>query len=466
MSRKDLQHITLNYAENQAIHINNEANFCAEPHTKISSDSESDFESGAGFAPFLRGVSSTMYIRAPWDIQQSARLNTITEYNAFYKRNFKAGQRHFSLDFNCNRNETLRVDTLDQFKSVFKDIPLNAITISLKNDANVLANLAFYFATVETQGLDLNNVKGTFEVDVLENLNLLNNTENSEHSISDILELTKTEAPHFNVICICNDSSKHLSLETELALMLISGNNILKKGIDSGLKIDHITPSLSFNFEIGLNHFNEISKLRAARLLWAKIVKSYHPKDEKSLALHIHCKTKTTDPKNLNSENAVTKATIGALASIFGGTQSLKTQSVISSTLESERLDKNIQLFLQKETQITKTVDPWAGSFYVEKQTQELAKKAWSIFEAYQNTNKIPEDIQSALLQFEAHDLEYANVIQTLNPLPMNRDDDTVADLLSKLTEASKNNDKNRLTLAIKAVKSNATFSEICKDIN
>ncbi|WP_434035463.1 methylmalonyl-CoA mutase family protein [Formosa sp. 4Alg 33] len=466
MSRKDLQHISLNSAKNQAQNSCDEANFQTEHHALISGDSDSDFEFGAGIPPFLRGISSTMYIRSPWDIQQTAHLNVVEDYNAFYKRNFEAGQRHFVLDFICNSDETICVETLDQFISVFKDIPLDAITISIKNNAKGLVYLAFYIATAEAQNLNIKDLKGSFIVDALEGLNLFNTANSSKNTIAEILDVTKSQTPLFNGISICNDTLRHASQETELAVMLISANNLLKNGVDSGLKIDHIASRLSLNFGVGMNHFSDISKLRAARLLWAKVVKTYQPNNGNALALHIHCKAKPVSDSNSNSENAVTQATIGALTSVFGGTQSLETQTVIPSTLESDCLDKNIQLFLQKETQITKTVDPWAGSFYIEKRTQELSEKAWSIFETYQNSNILSDTVTSELIKKATEHSALKKTTPSTKSTPIHRDENSVADTLPKLTEAFKKNDENRLTLAIKAVKSKATFSEICKVAN
>ena len=451
MSRKNLQHITLNTVEGPTLN---------------SGIFESDFEFGAGFAPFLRGISSTMYIRLPWDILQSVEFNSINDYNSFYKRSIKAGQHHFSLNFNCNRDKSSLVETLEQFKSVFKDIPLNDIKISFKDDVYLLANLAFYIVTAETLGIELKNLNGTFEIDALKELNLLTSSNTSKKIFSDVLKFTKTDLLNFSSISIYSDPLQSLNVETELALMLISGQNQLKKGIDSGLKIDDIAPRLSFSFEIGLNHFSEISKLRVARFLWAKIVKSYLPKNEKSLALHIQCKANSSNSNSLETENGVTKATVGALASVFGGTQRLYTQTTTPSSFKSERLDKNIQLYLQAETQITKTVDPWAGSIYVEKQTKELARKTWSIFKTFETSGKFPEDIQSEIFRFKPHALEVKNLIENINPSISDRDEATVSNSLLKITEATRNEEKNILTLAINAVKCKATFSEICQAVN
>ncbi|MDW5289720.1 methylmalonyl-CoA mutase family protein [Formosa sp. PL04] len=479
MSRKNLQHITLKSTEKPAKKNQNKSDFSSENSTIQSTFSEVDLEDlhhldfAAGISPYLRGISSTMYVTSTWNINQSAQFYSSEAYNAFYIRQFKAGQRSFYLDLDWKQNEKFNIETLEHFKGIFKHISLEEISISLSDNAISLPLLAFYIVTAETQNLNLEQLKGNFNVDVLTDLNIQNRAKNSERITSDILAYAKTNLPKFNSISISGDTLHTITSnpETQLALMLICGNKQLKEGLASGLKIDDITPRLSFNFELGLQHFTEIAKLRAARMLWAKIVKSHHPKNEKSLALHIHSRTISNGFSNSDLCHSVTKTTIEAAAAAFGGSQSLQTQSLYTSTSESERLDRNIQLYLKEETQITKTVDPWAGSFYVEKRTSDFAEKTWELFEAYETLGKLPDSIQTTLYQLNVNTSnlnksEDKNSFQPLQETPLNRDEDAITNALLRLKKATHNSNENLLTLAIEAVRNHATLSEIYNALN
>ncbi|CDF79948.1 methylmalonyl-CoA mutase [Formosa agariphila KMM 3901] len=471
MSRKNLQHITLKTTEASArlskdnLKASSDSYAIDSNNTLVETEGLHDLNFAAGIPPFLRGILSTMYITAPWTTSQSSNFNTVDDCNAYYKRLYKNGQRHFTFNVNSSAYSP---QTLEDFKSFFKDIPLNEITISLPYTCDSIALLAFYTVVSESQGLPKKTLNGVVNIDTLQGLNIKNTNQNSEKETSELFSDTLWHLPNFIAYSISNESLHHLNLspQEELALMLISGDKLLKSGLNSGLDIDTMASRLSFTLVSGLNLFTEISKLRAARILWAKLIKSYHPKHEQSQALHIQSNINTKQVKLNKRDNSVSKSVIQATAAVFGGTQSIQTQTTNTSTLDSERLNNNMQLFLQKETQISRTVDPWAGSYVVETRTSEIAKQVWDMFETFQNTKRLPEELLKTLSHVEINTLEKLHSTPTSSLTHINRDEDAVTRSLQKLRLDYRHNKENLLTLAIEAVKLQATLNEIVKSIN
>ncbi|WP_299781854.1 methylmalonyl-CoA mutase family protein [uncultured Formosa sp.] len=469
MSRKNLQHITLKFTEAPALDNQNKVGCASGDITVESTYTETDLEDvhhldfAAGIPPYLRGISSTMYVTSPWDMCQYSPLNSIETFNSFLKYQFEVGQREFLI--NCSTKNKFIPETLEDFKAIFKDIPLQDISVFFNTNEYLLPLLACYTTTAESHGLESKKLKGGFIIDVFSDLKTLKTTKNSR---LDALIFSNTYLPYFNRISISAVSlqSQVITPEIELALMLISGNNQIQKAMDSGLKIDDIAPRISFTFSIGLHHFSEIAKLRAVRLLWAKIVKSYHPKNDRSLALHIHSHTYTNQSSDHDISHSVTKSTIAAASAIFGGSQSLDTYSNKNSTPELKQLNNHTQWYLREETQITKTIDPWGGSFYVEKRTHDIAQQAWSIFKDYKTSGKLPERLITELSQYELDFSKTETSVQNSNISTINRDESAVKHALLKLTDARHSLDENVLTLAINAFKNQATYSEIYKAIN
>ncbi|PNW29736.1 methylmalonyl-CoA mutase family protein [Formosa algae] len=445
MSRKNLQHITLK----SIAHLSHEVDKYSDDN--LEAVQHLDFV--AGIPPFLRGISSTMYVTSPWNIIQSNIYTSSEEYNTFLKHRVKAGQRTFLFDLNTQNETHSLPETLTDFETIFKDIPLDKITILLKNTSYALPILAYYSELADTQGLVLNTIKGGFSIDVLECFS------DSEQGYINSVLFSNTILPNFNRIEISGDSlkAKELKPEMELALMLICGVTYIQKGLDLGLQIDDIATRLSFNFSIGMQHFTEIAKLRAARLLWAKIVTAYQPQSNASSALQIHCTTQHFD--TVDDYDVLAKSTIGAAAAVFAGTQDLQIQTTNTVNVESQ----NIHAFLKAETQITKTVDPWAGSYYVEKETHELALNTWKLIEEFQKTGDIPEDIQSELATYKSATIPHTD---SLKNGPSDRDEKAVSRALMNLEVDLKHNRNTVLKSTITAVKNQATLSEIVKLLN
>ncbi|WP_159024106.1 methylmalonyl-CoA mutase family protein [Formosa sp. L2A11] len=464
MSRKNLQHITLKTAESATKNLQDNVKFSSGDHTIKSVYSKTDLEHvnhlnfAAGMPPYLRGISSTMYVTSPWDTHLHTTLTSTDNFNCFLKDRFTAGQREFLLEISTKNEFT--PETLDDFKALFKDIPLQDISFYFNTNTCILPLLAFFITTAESQNLKLAFLKGGYNIDAITNLNTLKTTKNSS---LEALVFSNTYLPLFNRISISTASLQNqiFNPEIELAILLICGNNQIEKGLDYGLKIDDIATRLSFSFSIGLHYFSEIAKLRAARMLWAKIVKSYEPKNDTSLALHIKSLTNTNTLPNADIYSSVTKSTIKAASAIFGGSQSLETHTNRNSSPELERLDHNIQWYLKEETKITKTVDPWAGSFYVEKQTHDIAIKAWGIFEIYKETGTFSEAIQTELNKLKTDNSQKNSTITKTDC------DNTIAKThLLNITKAVKQNTSNVLELTIEAVKNGASFIEIYKVLN
>ena len=479
----------------------------------------------AGIAPNLRGPYSTMYVRRPWTIRQYAGFSTAEESNAFYKRNLEAGQKGLSVAFDLATHRGydsdhervqgdvgkagVAIDSVEDMKVLFDEIPLDKMSVSMTMNGAVLPILAFYIVAAQEQGVSLENLTGTIQNDILKEF-MVRNTyiyppTPSMKIIADIFKYTSDKMPKYNSISI---SGYHMqeagaTAEIELAYTLADGLEYIRKGIDAGMDIDSFAPRLSFFWAIGMDHFTEIAKLRAARMLWAKIVKKFNPKNQKSLALRTHCQTSGWSLTEQDPFNNVARTTIEAMAATFGGTQSLHTnaldEAIALPTDFSARIARNTQIYLQEETYITKTVDPWAGSFHVEELTENIANKAWKLIEEVEKLGGMTKAIEKGIpkmrieeaaaikqakidsgqdiivgvnkYQLEKEDplhfLEVDNEavrnsqIERLNELKANRNNTAVKESLSAITKAAKSGKENLLDLAVTAAKNRATLGEI-----
>ncbi len=357
----------------------------------------------AGFPPFLRGPYSAMYPVRPWTIRQYAGFSTAEESNAFYRRNLAAGQKGLSVAFDLATHRGydsdhervegdvgkagVAIDSILDMKILFDQIPLHKMSVSMTMNGAVLPIMAFYIVAGLEQGATLGELSGTIQNDILKEF-MVRNTyiyppEMSMRIIADIFEYTSRKLPKFNNISI---SGYHMqeagaTADIELAYTLADGLEYLRTGINAGIDIDAFAPRLSFFWGIGMNHFMEIAKLRAARMLWAKIVKGFNPKNPKSMALRAHSQTSGWSLTEQDPYNNVARTTIEAMAAALGHTQSLHTnaldEAVALPTDFSARIARNTQLYLQEETEICRSIDPWAGSKYVETLTHEIAHRAW-----------------------------------------------------------------------------------------
>ena len=529
MSRKKVQHIVLEGIKSES---NTKKTFdTAETIAVQSKYSEKDIESlehlnfAAGSAPYLRGPYSTMYVQRPWTIRQYAGFSTAEDSNAFYKRNLKAGQKGLSVAFDLPTHRGydsdhervigdvgkagVAIDSVEDMKLLFDNIPLDQMSVSMTMNGAVLPIMAFYIVTAQEQGVELHELSGTIQNDILKEF-MVRNTyiyppDASMKIISDIFEYTSKHMPKFNSISI---SGYHMqeagaTADIELAYTLANGLEYIRKGLETGLEIDTFAPRLSFFWGIGMNHFMEIAKLRAARMLWAKIVQKFNPKNPKSLALRTHCQTSGWSLTEQDPFNNVARTCIEATAAIFGGTQSLHTnaldEAIALPTDFSARIARNTQIYLQKESKITKTVDPWAGSYYVEKLTAEIAEKAWSHIEEVEALGGMTKAIKSGVpkLRIEAaaarkqaridsgqdtivgvnkfklenedalqilevdNELVRDQQLERLNHTKAQRDSEKVKDALEKLTKAAANKSENLLVLAVEAARYRATLGEI-----
>jgi methylmalonyl-CoA mutase len=529
MSRKKVQHIVLEGI--QAKSTAKKSLDTAETIAIKSSYSENDTSGlehlnfSAGTAPFLRGPYSTMYVQRPWTIRQYAGFSTAEDSNAFYKRNLKAGQKGLSVAFDLPTHRGydsdhervigdvgkagVAIDSVEDMKLLFDTIPLDQMSVSMTMNGAVLPIMAFYIVAAEEQGVKMEQLIGTIQNDILKEF-MVRNTyiyppEASMKIVSDIFEYTSKYMPKFNSISI---SGYHMqeagaSADIELAYSLANGLEYIRKGLDAGLEIDTFAPRLSFFWGIGMNHFMEVAKLRAARLLWAKIVQKFNPKNPKSLALRTHCQTSGWSLTEQDPFNNITRTCIEASAAVFGGTQSLHTnaldEAIALPTDFSARIARNTQLYLQKETNITKTVDPWAGSYYIEKLTHEIAEKAWSHIEEVEalggmtkaiksgvpklrieeaaarkqaridsgqdtivgvNKYKLKSDDALYILEVD-NELVRAQQLERLNHTKSQRDSEKVTVILKKITKAAASGSENLLALAVEAAKVRATLGEI-----
>lgn len=479
----------------------------------------------AGIAPFLRGPYSSMYVSQPWTIRQYAGFSTAEESNQFYKRNLAAGQKGLSVAFDLATHRGydsdhprvegdvgkagVAIDSVEDMKVLFDEIPLDKISVSMTMNGAVLPILAFYIVAAEEQGVGQHLLSGTIQNDILKEF-MVRNTyiyppQASMKIISDIFEYTSRYMPKFNSISISGYHMQEAGAtpEIELAYTLANGLEYIRTGIAAGLLIDDFVPRLSFFWAIGMNFFDEIAKMRAARLLWSNIVASFQPKNEKSLALRTHCQTSGWSLTEQDPYNNITRTCIEAMAATLGGTQSLHTNSfdeaIALPTDFSAKIARNTQLYLQKETHICDTVDPFAGSEFIEQRTKEIADSAWQLIqeiETYGGMTKaielgIPKmRIEEAAAKRQANidsEQEYivgVNIFQTdeetnfdileidntqvrhqqiekLKQIKLSRDNVAVQNILQEITNVAKQGNANLLSLAVDAAKKRATLGEI-----
>ncbi|MEM8764031.1 MAG: methylmalonyl-CoA mutase [Bacteroidota bacterium] len=484
---------------------------------------------GAGIPPYLRGPYSTMYVTRPWTIRQYAGFSTAEESNAFYRRNLAAGQKGLSVAFDLPTHRGydsdhervigdvgkagVAIDSVEDMKVLFDGIPLDKMSVSMTMNGAVLPVMAFYIVAAEEQGVAPHQLAGTIQNDILKEF-MVRNTyiyppSPSIQIIADIFEYTSQYMPKFNSISI---SGYHMheagaTAEIELAYTLADGLEYIRTGLKAGLKIDDFAPRLSFFWGIGMHHFMEIAKMRAGRMLWAKIVKQFNPQNPKSMALRTHCQTSGWSLTEQDPFNNVARTTIEAAAAVFGGTQSLHTnaldEAIALPTDFSARIARNTQLFLQEETFITKTVDPWAGSYYVESLTHELCQKAWKLIEEVEELGGMTKAIEAGIpkmrieqaaarkqaridsgqdvivgvnkYQLENEDelqiLEVDNQavrkqqVERLQRLKQERDTNAVHSCLEKIKATAKTKLKgegdNLLALCVEAARARATLGEI-----
>lgn len=479
----------------------------------------------AGMPPYLRGPYSTMYVGRPWTIRQYAGFSTAKESNAFYRRNLKAGQKGLSIAFDLPTHRGydsdhprvvgdvgkagVAIDSVEDMKLLFDQIPLDKMSVSMTMNGAVIPVMAFYIVAAEEQGVQPDQLSGTIQNDILKEF-MVRNTyiyppTPSMRIISDIFEYTSHNMPRFNSISI---SGYHMqeagaTADIELAYTLADGLEYIKKGLEAGMDIDSFAPRLSFFWGIGMNHFMEIAKMRAARMLWAKLVKQFNPKNPKSLSLRTHCQTSGYSLTEQDPFNNVARTTVEAMAAVFGGTQSLHTnaldEAIALPSDFSARIARNTQLYLQDETQMTKSVDPWGGSYYIEKLTNDIAERAWEHIQEIEElggmTKAIEEGIPKLRIEqaaakkqaridskkevvvgvndyrLEQEDdivtLEVDNQkvrkeqVETLKKIRAERDQKAVDKKLNNLTKAAKSDKGNLLALAVDAARSRATLGEI-----
>ncbi len=479
----------------------------------------------SGIAPNLRGPYSTMYVKRPWTIRQYAGFSTAEASNIFYRKNLTAGQKGLSVAFDLATHRGydsdhervvgdvgkagVAIDTVEDMKILFDQIPLDKMSVSMTMNGAVLPIMAFYIVAAEEQGIGPQQLSGTIQNDILKEF-MVRNTyiyppKQSMKIIADIFEYTAQYMPKFNSISI---SGYHMqeagaSADIELAYTLADGLEYIRKGLEAGMDIDTFAPRLSFFWGIGMNHFMEIAKMRAARMIWAKLVKQFEPKNPKSLALRTHCQTSGWSLTEQDPFNNVTRTCVEAMAAVFGGTQSLHTnaldEAIALPTEFSARIARNTQIYLQKETEITRVVDPWGGSYYLEKLTEEIAHKAWELIQEIEELGGMAKAIETGIPKMRIEEaaarkqaridtgtdqiigvnayrlkkeepietLEIDNTlvlesqIKRLNTIRNSRDETAVQNALNDLTEACRSDNENLLALAIIAARNRATLGEI-----
>ncbi len=479
----------------------------------------------AGKPPFLRGPYSTMYVRRPWTIRQYAGFSTAEESNAFYRRNLAAGQKGLSVAFDLATHRGydsdhervvgdvgkagVAIDSVEDMKLLFDQIPLDQMSVSMTMNGAVLPIMAFYIVAAQEQGVAIDKLSGTIQNDILKEF-MVRNTyiyppKHSMKIIADIFAYTSKNMPKFNSISISGYHMQEAGAtpELELAYTLADGLEYVRTGIEAGMDIDAFAPRLSFFWGIGMNHFKEIAKLRAGRLLWAKLIKQFNPKNIKSLSLRTHCQTSGWSLTEQDPFNNVARTTTEAMAAVFGGTQSLHTnaldEAIALPTDFSARIARNTQIFLQEETQITRTVDPWAGSKFVEELTKEIADNAWDLIQEVETLGGMTKAIEKGIpkmrieaaaaekqaridsnqdvivgvnkYQLDREDplsiLEVDNAVvrdlqvERLNDLKNSRNEQKVLSSLRKLSKGAELGSENLLELSVEAAKNRATLGEI-----
>ena len=535
MVRKDLKHINLesqkSKVESQKSEDLTNSFITAEGIELKETYSEKDIEDlefldfGAGFSPYLRGPYATMYVKRPWTIRQYAGFSTAEESNAFYRRNLAAGQKGLSIAFDLPTHRGydsdhervfgdvgkagVAIDSVEDMKVLFDQIPLDQMSVSMTMNGAVLPIMAFYIVAAEEQGVELSKLTGTIQNDILKEF-MVRNTyiyppAPSMKIIADIFEFTSRKMPKFNSISI---SGYHMqeagaTAHIELAYTLADGLEYIRTGVSTGMTIDEFAPRLSFFWAIGMNHFMEIAKMRAGRMIWAKLVKQFNPKSDKSLILRTHCQTSGWSLTEQDPFNNVTRTCIEAAAAAFGGTQSLHTnaldEAIALPTDFSARIARNTQIFLQEETKITKTVDPWAGSYYIESLTNEMVEKTWKLIEEVEELGGMTKAIETGIpklrieeaaakkqaridsgqdiivgvnkFRLEKEDPLYIldvdnqmvrkQQIERLEKIKANRNTEKVNQSLEKLIHCAKTGQGNLLEIAVEAARNRATLGEI-----
>ena len=532
MSRKDVSNITLHNNTQSGVSGDKKTAFktaegiaIKNRYSKQDVTALKHLDFAAGIAPHLRGPYATMYVKRPWTIRQYAGFSTAEDSNAFYRRNLAAGQKGLSVAFDLATHRGydsdhervvgdvgkagVAIDSVEDMKILFDQIPLDKMSVSMTMNGAVLPIMAFYIVAAQEQGVALKDLAGTIQNDILKEF-MVRNTyiyppTPSMKIISDIFQYTSKNMPKFNSISI---SGYHMqeagaTCDIELAYTLADGLEYIRKGLNAGMDIDTFAPRLSFFWAIGMNHFMEIAKMRAARMLWAKLVKQFNPKNPKSLALRTHCQTSGWSLTEQDPFNNVARTCIEAAAAAFGGTQSLHTnaldEAIALPTDFSARIARNTQIYLQEETHITKTVDPWAGSYYVENLTNDIANKAWALIEEVEELGGMTKAIEAGIPKLRIEEaaarkqaridsgqdiivgvnkyrLEKEDPLQILDvdnqmvrssqlerlaSIKAGRDNQKVATSLKALTHAAKSGTENLLDLAVIAAKQRATLGEI-----
>lgn len=479
----------------------------------------------AGIPPYLRGPYSTMYVRRPWTIRQYAGFSTAEESNEFYRKNLAAGQKGLSVAFDLPTHRGydsdhprvhgdvgkagVAIDSVLDMKILFDQIPLDEMSVSMTMNGAVIPIMAFYIVAAEEQGVKPEQLTGTIQNDILKEF-MVRNTyvyppQPSMRLVADIFAYTAQKMPKFNSISI---SGYHIheagaTADIELAYTLADGLEYLRTGLNAGMDIDSFAPRLSFFWAIGMNHFMEIAKLRAGRLLWAKIVQQFNPKNPKSMALRAHSQTSGWSLTEQDPFNNVTRTTVEAMAAVLGHTQSLHTNSFDEAlalpTDFSARIARNTQIYLQQETAITKVVDPWGGSHYVEYLTDQLVEKAWKLIEEVEELGGMAKAIEAGIPKMrieeaaarkqahidsgkditvgmnryrvesdEAFDLREVDndavrklQLERLHQIKSERNNPEVESALAQITAAAKSGKGNLLELAVDAARKRATLGEI-----
>ena len=501
-------------------------------YTKEDLEGMEHLHYAAGVPPYLRGPYSTMYAMRPWTIRQYAGFSTAEESNAFYRRNLAAGQKGLSVAFDLPTHRGYNADnervegdvgkagvsicSIEDMKVLFDGIPLNRMSVSMTMNGAVLPILAFYIVAGLEQGAKQEEMAGTIQNDILKEF-MVRNTyiyppEFSMRIIADIFEYTSQNMPKFNSISI---SGYHMqeagaTADIEMAYTLADGLEYVRAGIKAGMDIDSFAPRLSFFWAIGMNHFMEIAKMRAARMLWAKITKSLGAKNPKSMALRTHCQTSGWSLTEQDPFNNVGRTCIEAMGAALGHTQSLHTnaldEAIALPTDFSARIARNTQIYIQNETEVCREVDPWAGSYYIESLTHELAHKAWEHIQEIESLGGMAKAIESGLPKMRIEEaaartqaridsknqiiigvnkyrlakedpidiLEVDNTavrtqqVERLSTLRANRDEAAVKKALADITEAVRNKSGNLLELAVKAAQARASLGEIsdaCEEV-
>ncbi len=479
-----------------------------------------------GVAPYLRGPYTTMYVRQPWTIRQYAGFSTAEESNAFYKRNLAAGQKGLSVAFDLATHRGydsdhervvgdvgkagVAIDSVEDMKILFNEIPLDKISVSMTMNGAVLPILAFYIVAAEEQGVSQEQLSGTIQNDILKEF-MVRNTyiyppTPSMKIIADIFEYTSQKIPRFNSISISGYHMQEAGATPvlEMAYTLADGYEYVKTGLAAGLKVDDFAPRLSFFWAIGMNFPQEIAKMRAARMLWAKLMQEFEPQNKKSLMLRTHCQTSGWSLTEQEPYNNIGRTAIEALAAALGGTQSLHTnaldEAIALPTDFSARIARNTQIILQEETQICRTADPFGGSFMIESLTNEMANQAWEYIQEVRELGGMTQAIEAGIPKmrieeaaakkqanidsvevaivgvnayrskleqqgFDILDIDNTSVrqkqIDRLNQIKSDRNNEAVQEILAQLTKAAETGEGNLLELSIEAARRRVTLGEI-----